>query len=127
MRLEKQSRGGTMNGAKLLSFFERVAGRREDYWICRGHTISVCTCISAPLDKVSNNGKGTEMARRAEKEAERLLRDAGISVKSSGSMLRGHSKKVIAMGIADAEWSPEAEKALAEHGLVRVKEEASCH
>jgi len=105
---------------RLISFFERLSGKREEFWIRNGNTISVCACLSTKTKKVSRNGKGTKMAQRALQEAERLAQNAG-SIKSKGVLMRGNSDMVTAIGMVDIDWSPDSEKALEGCGVAEVK------
>jgi hypothetical protein len=110
-----------MSGANFRSFFERMVGVREDFWLKDGNTISVCACLSANAESASRNGKMTRLASRAEKEVGRIVEEAGVRIRSRGAFMRSKGKKVTAVGVAEVEWSPEAEKALESHGLVEAK------
>ena len=86
-----------------------------------GNKISVCSCLSTSAERVSKNGKMTRLASRAEHEVERIVGEAGVHICSKGTLMRSHGKKVTAVGVAEVEWSLDAEKALESHGLVEAK------
>ena len=110
-----------MTTANFRSLFEKIMGVREDFWMKRGDKISVCSCLSTSAERVSKNGKMTRLASRAEREVERIVGEAGVHICSKGTLMRSHGRKVTAVGVAEVEWSPDTERALASHGLVEAK------